>query len=96
MSIFIEAIFDEVTGEYIQIDNRSFEMCRDFQLKEYKQRNAALGLLSQQEIQEMATHIQNIRTISNQKEQEILLVVWDGSEQTRSSACDAVQAVRWD
>lgn len=111
MKIFKEVIYDETIGETVVIDDRIFSHCVEHQLKlirehakelillsapEHKQRNAALGLLSQQETDDVKTAIQNIRTISNQKEGEILAVVWDGTEATRSSACDAVQAVRWD
>ena len=111
MTIFKEQIYDEGSGQYIYKDERVFSMCVSHQLEvirqrakelileiapEYKQRNAALGLLTQQQIDDLKTGIQNIRNISNQKEQEILSVVWDGSEQTRSFACDAVQAIRWD
>lgn len=111
MTISKVQYYNEATGEYTYEDERIFAMCRDHQLyvirerakelilaaaPEYKQRNAALGLLTQQEIDDMKTQIQNIRTISNQKEGEILAVIWDGNESTRPAACDAVQAVRWD
>ena len=93
------------------IDTRVFSQIKTLQLEyiretakqlifavapEYKQRNAALGLLSLEETEEIKNHIQTIRTISNQKETEILSVTWDGTEETRSAACNAVQAVRWD
>ena len=111
MTIFRETLCDESLGSCIEIDNRIFSMCVEHELKqirnrameeilkvapEYKQRNAALGLLSQQEIDDMKIHIQNIRSISNQKEQQIVSVIWDGTEATRSAACDAVQNVKWD
>ena len=111
MDVMIHTIYDEGTGETVIIDKRDFYRCVDHQLQtireraktlilevapEYKQRNAALGLLSLEEIEEIKTAIQNIRTISNQKESEILAVVWDGTEATRPAACDAVQTVRWD
>jgi len=111
MDVMIHTIYDEDTGETVIIDKRHFYRCVDHQLQiireqaktlileaapEYKQRNAALGLLSSEEIEEIKTKIQNIRTVSNQKEQEILSVVWDGTENTRPAACDAVQSVRWD
>ena len=98
-------------GDALIIDERDFADVVAYQLQQiretakdmilavapdYKQRNAALGLLSQQETDEVKTEIQNIRTISNQKEGEILAVIWDGNESTRPAACDAVQAVRWD
>ena len=111
MTISVEYIYNNETGETTIIDNRIFSRCVDKQLEtireyakqlilktapEYKQRNAALGLLSQQETDQIKTNIETIRNISNQKEQEILSVVWDGIETTRPAACDAVQAVRWD
>jgi hypothetical protein len=111
MTIFRETICEDTTGKCVEIDKRIFSLCVEMELKEirrrameeilkaapdYKQRNAALGLLSQQEIGDMKTQIQNIRTISNQKEAEILAVVWDGTEASRPAACDAVQSVRWD
>lgn len=105
-----ENIWDEDTKTLIQIDERDFSTCVEHQLHvvrerakdlilavapEYKQRNAALGLLSQQEIDDIKNSIQNIRTISNQKEAQILAVIWDGTEATRPSACDSVQSVSW-
>jgi len=111
MDIMIHTIYNEDTGETVIIDKRDFYHCVEHQLKiireqakeyilaiapEYKQRNAALGLLSQQETDDIKNQIQNIRNISNQKEAEILAVIWDGTEATRPTACDAVQAIRWD
>jgi hypothetical protein len=104
-------LWDEDTKTLTEIDERVFSDCVVFQLQvirekakelilavapEYKQRNAALGLLTQQEINEIKANIQSIRTVSNQKEAEILSVVWDGTEANRPAACDSVQAVRWD
>ena len=63
---------------------------------EYKQRNAALGLLSDAEANAIRAHIQSIRTISNQKEAEILAVIWDGQESTHAAACDAIEQISWD
>jgi hypothetical protein len=111
MTIAKHLIHDQKTGETYIIDERVFSDCVEYQLKfirehakeliltvapEYKQRNAALGLLTQQETDDIKNSIENIRTISNQKEQEILGIIWDGTEQTRIAACDAVQNVRWD
>lgn len=110
MSIGIEIQYDSKTGETTVIDNRVFSQCVAKQLEyirqsaaeqilalapEHKQRNAALGLLSEEETQAMKTHIQSTRAQSNQKEAQILAVVWDGNESTRSAACDAVQSVAW-
>jgi hypothetical protein len=98
-------------GSTTIIDTRVFSECVTFQLNlvrerakelilqvapDYKQRNAALGLLSDTEANAIRAHIENIRTISNQKEAEILAVIWDGQESTRAAACDAVQNVHWD
>lgn len=111
MNIFKEITFNEQLNDYVINDQRIFSDCIEFQLKlirqkakdfilemvpDFKQRNAALGLLSEQEIDQIKTDIQNIRNISNQKEQEIFAVVWDGTEESRAVACDAVQAVRWE
>lgn len=111
MKIFKQYSFNELTQESSIIDDRDFYHCKQFQLKElrniankmiissvpeYKQRNAALGLLSNEETQQIKDSIQAIRTISNQKEAEILAVVWDGQESTRAEACDIVQRIFWE
>jgi len=111
MSIAKHTIYDEGTGESYTIDERVFDVCVNHQLQtirdrakelilvvapEYKQRNAALGLLDQNQADQLKQDIQTIRAISNSKEAEILAVTWDGQESTRAAACDAVQAVRWD
>ena len=98
-------------GDALVIDERDFADVVAYQLQQiretakdmilavapdYKQRNAALGLLTQQETNKIKADIESIRTVSNQKEAEIFAVVWDGTEATRPAACDAVQAVRWD
>jgi len=111
MKVFKQYSFNELTQESTLIDDRDFYHCKQFQLKElrniankliissvpeYKQRNAALGLLSDEETQQIKDSIQAIRTISNQKEAEILAVVWDGQESTRAEACDIVQRIFWE
>jgi hypothetical protein len=111
MTFIKQVIYDEETGQSYTIDERVFDFCLNHQLQtirnrakdlilegapEYKQRNAALGLLSDAESNAIRAHIESIRTISNQKEAEILAVIWDGQESTRAAACDAVQNVRWD
>lgn len=110
MKIFKHHEINAQTGEISIIDDRLFSDCVAYQLSqirekakelilaavpEYKQRNAALGLLSDQETQQIKDSIQAIRTISNQKEAEINAIVWDGQESTRSAACDAVQSIIW-
>lgn len=94
-------------GSVVIIDNRVFSECVNFQLNlvresakeqifkiapDYKQRNAALGLLSEQETEQIKQAIQQIRGACNQAEAGIKSVVWDGEESTRSAACDAVQS----
>jgi hypothetical protein len=111
MKIYKEYIYDEYTGSTIIKDDRDFSNCVAFQLlqirekakililnsvPEYKQRNAALGLLSDEETQQIKDSIQSIRTISNQKETEINSIIWDGQESTRIAACDAVQNIIWE
>jgi len=110
MKIFKDKIYNELTGEYVSTDERVFGDCKSYQLlqiknaakqlildavPEYKQRNAALGLLTNEETQQIKDTIQAIRTISNQKEAEINAIVWDGQESTRAAACDAVQNIIW-
>jgi len=105
-----QQIFNELTGQYEFIDERTFQFCVDYQLKviretakekiiavapEHKQRNAALGLLSTEETDELKNSINSIRAISNSLEQQILNVSWDGNESTKSTACDSIQNVRW-
>ena len=111
MTISKHTIHDEGTGQTHIIDERVFSLCVEHQLNvirerakelilaaapEYKQRNAALGLLTLNETYELKQAIETVRATSNSKESEINAVTWDGQESTRSAACDAVQAVRWD
>jgi hypothetical protein len=105
-----ENIWNEDNKTLVEVDERVFSICVEHQLQvireaakemillvapDYKQRNAALGLLTQEEADDIKIKIQNIRTMSNQKEAQILAVVWDGTEANRVAACDAVQNVRW-
>lgn len=110
MKISIEVITDAQTGQTIVVDERNFYDCVDFQLKkireqaaeiilknapEYKQRNAALGILSEEETEEIKNLIQSTRNKSNQLEQQVKSIVWDGNESTKTIACDAIQSVTW-
>lgn len=110
MKIFKHHEINSQTGESLTIDDRLFSDCVYYQLlqirerskelilaavPEYKQRNAALGLLTEEETQQIKDSIQAIRTISNQKEAEINAIIWDGQESTRAAACDAVQNIIW-
>ena len=80
MKFGTDTIYDKDGNEIFVNDTRIFSDCVANQLKfirehaatlildgapEYKQRNAALGLLSQQEIDDMKNHIQTIRNQSN-------------------------------
>ena len=111
MNFIKEIVFDEALGDYVVNDQRVFSDCVVFQLKQirriameqilevapdYKQRNAAMGLLDPVEAQALKDAIQTIRAKSNAYEATINSVVWDGQESTRAAACDAVQAVRWE
>lgn len=110
MKFSIDITYDKDGNEISVKDNRVFSDCVENQLKfirehagklildiapEHKQRNAALGLLSQQEIDDIKNHIQTVRNKSNALEGQINAVIWDGQEYTRPSACDAVQAIIW-
>lgn len=110
MKFGTDTIYDKDGNEIFVNDTRIFSDCVANQLKfirehaatlildgapEYKQRNAALGLLSQQEIDDMKNHIQTIRNQSNSLEAQVNAISWDGQESTRSSACDAVQSIFW-
>ncbi len=110
MKISTETLVDSKTGEIVFIDNRIFSECVAYQLQElkriasekilavapeFKQTNAALGILSQEETQVIKDHIQTIRTQANLMETQINSISWDGQESTRSTACDAVQSIFW-
>lgn len=94
-TIIDDRIFNDVVAfQLIQIRSKAMELILAV-APEYKQRNAALGLLSEQETQQIKNDIQNVRNISNSLEQQILAISWDGTEETRSEACDAIQDIRW-
>lgn len=110
MNIATETITDSQTGQSFTIDNRNFNDCVSFQIQtikdkatsiilehapEHKQRNAALGLLSQEETDYIKNIIDSNRQLYKTLENQILNVSWDGNESTRSAACDAVQNVYW-
>lgn len=109
MSYFKETIIQE-NGEIIEVDNRVFSSVVEVQIigiktstaeeilnryPEYKQRNASLGVLPINEANEIKDRIDEIRNYSNSLEQQILAITWDGTEQNRASACDAVQNIQW-
>ena len=92
------------------VDDRDFASVKAFQLAsirgearrrilalapEYRQMNAALGLLPPAEAAALKAHIDQVRTQSNTLEGQVEAVTWDGQESSRAAACDAVQAVIW-
>lgn len=62
---------------------------------EYKQRNLGMGILSREEETEMRLGIDAIIAYSHQLEAQVNAVTWDGTEETRAAACDAVQTIYW-
>lgn len=97
-------------GSTTVIDNRVFSYVVENQIKgfkkaaedeilklcpEYKQRNAALGLLSPEETEFIKNTIQHIRTKCSTLEEEVLSVTWNGKNSTKSKACDKVQSIHW-
>lgn len=107
----MKIIYTNPDGSTYTVDNREFYSLKADQLyyirerakqlileqaPEYKQRNAALGLLEDTETNRILAHIQSIRTISNQKESQIEAITWDGNPDTHTAACDAIQAVTWE
>ena len=98
-------------GSTTLIDLRVFSIVKQNQIKaikdramelilekapEYKHRNAALGLLSNEETDKIKQDIQSIRILSNQKESQIESIVWDGNKETEAAACDAVELIYLD
>ncbi len=63
---------------------------------EYRQRNAALGLLSAEETAQVRDAIDACRAEYERCKSFIMGIQWDGNEATRAACCDAVQAVRYD
>lgn len=107
----MKIIYTNLDGSLTVVDDRVFDTVKQNQLQyirehakqlilegapEYKQRNAALGLLTDSEANAIRAHIQSIRSISNQKETQIEAVTWDGDPATHATACDAVEAIGWE
>jgi len=89
-------IFSEVVSAKIE-NLKTFAQEKILNLcPEFKQRNAAMGLLSPEETTYITSTIQSIRDKCNQLEQRVLDVTWDGTEENRSAACDIVQTMDWD
>ena len=101
--------FINVDGQVTEQDDRTVEACAAFQvamLKEacqrailadvpdYKQRNAALGLLSEQEEAFVRAAITLCRNRCAALEAQVAAIAADHGL-TRTQACDAIQAVLW-
>lgn len=110
MTTTIHRNTDALTGITTVVDSRYVTACRAEQLArvradcgaaiiaaapEYKQRNAALGLLSQADAAAVVAAVQACRARCDELEAAINAVAWSGTEQTRAAACDAIQAINW-
>jgi hypothetical protein len=62
---------------------------------EHKQRNAALGILTQEETLAITEKIMDIRDHCHDCEALVSLITWDGNDATHAEACDKIQAVVW-
>jgi hypothetical protein len=106
----MKIVYTNPDGSTTLVDQREFYSLKEFQFSyirekakelileqapEYKQRNAALGLLSDAEANAIRAHIQNICTISNQKEAQIEAITWNGDAATHAAACDAIEEIGW-
>lgn len=109
MGVSREIVCDE-NGNIVEFDKRVFaDVVRNqieyikqaaaeeilLRYPEFKQRNAALGVLSTDEENEIKQGIDAIRNYSHVLEAQVAAIVWDGNESTRATACDAVQRVMW-
>ena len=92
------------------IDRRKFSDLVEFQLAhfksmateeilmfapEHKQRNAALGILTQSETQLIKEKINEVVVHYNNCKALVHIVSWDGAEETHADACDKVQSITW-
>lgn len=108
--ISIEIISDSY-GNIVIIDNRVFNLVKETQVQsikdsakeeilnrypEFKQRNLAMGILTAEEEREIRHGIESIRIYAHSLEDAVNAVSWDGNEETRAAACDAVQSISWD
>jgi hypothetical protein len=107
--IFAETIFHE-DGTIEHIDNRTVEACRNaaiIRLKggcqkailenapDYKQRNAALGLLDSEETNTIIQCVQQNRQRYEQLKQQVNSIIWDGTESNRIVCCDELNNINW-
>ena len=97
-------------GTVVIVDNRVFSAVVENQINsikestkneilskypEYKQRNAAMGILSTEEELQIKRGIESIRNYSDILEQQVYSIVWNGAEKDRKRACDEVQSIYW-
>lgn len=97
-------------GTFVIIDDRNVEDCKLYKHNElrkeamktilevapdFKQRNAALGLLSAEETNIIVTHIKNIREQCDDLLNAVDNISWDGNESTRSQVCDMIMNINF-
>lgn len=103
-------IRSNIDGTITVIDQRDFHSTKEFTLiqikesakeeilnryPEFKQRNLAMGILTAEEEREIRHGIESIRIYAHSLEDAVNAVTWDGTEETRAAACDAVQTISW-
>lgn len=103
-------IYTDTNGIVHELDNRIFSDVVNFKIQklkedankeilkfcpEFKQRNAALGILSTEETLFIKNTIERVRIKCHQLEQQVHSISWDGRESTRAKACDDVFNVQW-
>lgn len=108
MSTLREITLDAATGVVTTTDARTVEACREgaialldalatsailLEAPEHKQRNAALGLLSQVEADAIRSSITTWRARFAGARASIEAVAWDGQESTRAACCDYIQSI---
>lgn len=97
-------------GTISVVDNRNFYAIKAFSINqikesakeeitnrypEFKQRNLAMGILTAEEEREIRHGIESIRIYAHNLEDAVNAITWDGNEETRAAACDAIQSISW-
>ena len=108
MSNARETIVNAQSGETTALDTRTVTECRDWAIAfakhrcayrineeapDYRQRNAALGLLTDAETAQVVGAISAARAACAATEQAVFdaAQAWDGTEATRAAVCDAIE-----
>ena len=96
----VQSIIDEREVEPVrehrlrQIRKRATRLIEEA-VPEYKQRNIAMGIITGSEKTALLSQINAARDYCNGLEDEINAVTWDGEDETRAAACDAIEAASW-